>query len=149
MAKRCFVWICKRQQIKVRKGHARLIMVKNTAYAWRQMIFFLSLASEDERREFLAWAEDHLTKQSDQFQQRFRPAMIGLTLGLEGALIEAHAATGARRFLGWSKDPHWLLAGMGNDARRALSNRILEHLNDASTVGVQAPCNVSSTEVHS
>jgi hypothetical protein len=115
MAKRCFVWICKRQQIKVRKGHARSIMVKNTAYAWRQMVFFLSLASEDERREFLVWAEDHLTKQSDQFQQRFLPAIIGLKLGLDGALIEAHAATGARRFLGWSKEPHWLLAGLAGE----------------------------------
>jgi len=113
MAKRCFVWICKRQQINARKRHARLIMVKNTAYAWRQMIFFLSLASEDERREFLVWAEDHLTQQSDQFQRRFRPAMIGLKLGLDGASIEAHASAGARRFLGWSKDPHWLLASVG------------------------------------
>lgn len=115
MAKRCFAWICKRQQIKIGKGHARLIMVKNTAYAWRQMIFFLSIASEGERHEFLTWAEDHLNKQSDQFQQRFRPAMMGLKLGLDGALIEAHAATGARRFLGWSKEPHWLLADQAGD----------------------------------
>jgi hypothetical protein len=62
MAKRCFIWICKRQQIKIRKGHARLIMVKNTAYAWRQMIFFLSLTSDGDSREFLSWAEETPTQ---------------------------------------------------------------------------------------
>ena len=113
MAKRCFVWISKRQQIKTRKGHARLITVKNTAYAWRQMIFFLSLTNDGERREFLSWAGEQLHKQSDEFQQRFRPAMIGFELAIAGDSIEAHSATGARRFLGWSKGPHWLLAGEG------------------------------------
>lgn len=109
MAKECFLWICKRQQITIRKNHARLIMVKNTAYAWRQMIFFLSLASDDDRRGFLAWAGEHLNKQSEEFRQRFRPAMIGLELALTGGSIEAGSASGARRFLGWSKEPHWLL----------------------------------------
>ena len=113
MAKRCFIWICKRQQIKIRKGHARLLMVKNTAYAWRQMIFFLSLTSDGEQRQFLSSAEEHLNKQSDEFQQRFRPAMIGLKLAVAGGSVEADSATGARRFLGWSKEPHWLLAGQG------------------------------------
>lgn len=33
MAKQCFRWICRRQQMKVGNWHARLIMLKNTAYA--------------------------------------------------------------------------------------------------------------------
>ena len=113
LAQQCFVWICKRQQIKIREGHARLIMVKNTAYAWRQMIFFLSLTSDGEQRQFLSWAEGHLNKQSDEFQERFRPAMIGLRLAVVGGSVEADSAIGARRFLGWSEEPHWLLAGYG------------------------------------
>lgn len=113
LAQQCFVWICKRQQIKIRKGHARLIMVKNTAYAWRQMIFFLSLTSDGEQRQFLSWAEGHLNRQSDEFQERFRPAMIGLRLAVVGSSVEADSAIGARPFLGWSKEPHWLLAGYG------------------------------------
>ena len=43
LAKECFQWICQRQQMKINDWHAKLIMVKNTAYAWRQMIFFLAL----------------------------------------------------------------------------------------------------------
>lgn len=107
-------------------------MVKNTAYAWRQMIFFLSLASEDERRQFLIWAEDHVNKPSDEFQQRFRPAMIGMKLGLDGALIEAHPATGARRFLGWSKEPHWLLAGRAGEQTRERSSCRSPAINHAA-----------------
>ena len=48
MARYCFHWICERQQMKIDRWHARLIMVKNTAYAWRQMIFFLSLLPKEE-----------------------------------------------------------------------------------------------------
>jgi hypothetical protein len=111
MAKRCFLWICKRQQIKIHNAHARLIMVKNTAYAWRQMIFFLSLADDGYVSNFVSWAEDYFSAQPDEFQQRFRPALVGLKLAMGGGSIEADSATGGRRFLGWSKSPHWLLAG--------------------------------------
>ena len=60
MAKLCFRWICKRHQMKIDKWHARLIMVKNTAYAWRQMVFFLALLPDRSVADFLVWAEDHL-----------------------------------------------------------------------------------------
>src|SRR5262249_41163031 len=43
MAQPCFRWICQRQQMKIDKWHAKLTMLKNTAYAWRQMVFFLAL----------------------------------------------------------------------------------------------------------
>ena len=36
MARRSFEWIVRRQQIEESNWHARLIMVKNTAYAWRR-----------------------------------------------------------------------------------------------------------------
>ena len=35
-------------------------MIKNSAYAWRQMIFFLALLPTDTTDTFLAWAHDHL-----------------------------------------------------------------------------------------
>jgi hypothetical protein len=43
LARRCFTWICWRQQLKSADWRSRLHMVKNTAYAWRQMVFFLWL----------------------------------------------------------------------------------------------------------
>ena len=40
----CFAWICRRHERKVEGGHANLIMIKNTAYAWRQAVFYLALS---------------------------------------------------------------------------------------------------------
>jgi hypothetical protein len=108
MAKRCLQWICKRLQMKADKGHARLIMLKNAAYAWRQMIFFLSLRDHREVDDFLQWAEVHLGKQTEAFRSCFRPALKGLALAASGKRIEDIPTSDARRFLGWSKTRHWL-----------------------------------------
>jgi hypothetical protein len=112
MAERCFRWVCRRQQVKIAEWHARLTMVKNTAYAWRQMVFFLALLPEGNVTDFLAWAEEHLNAQSEEFRNRFRPAVRGLALAAAGTAIDAESEgrDGARRFLGWSKERHWLLA---------------------------------------
>ncbi len=109
MAKVCFQWVCERQQMKIDQAHARLVRVKNTAYAWRQMIFFLALLSGTEQTNFLEWAASYFEKQSEAFQSRFRPAFEGLILAAKGLSIDN--AAGARRFLGWSKSRHWLLDG--------------------------------------
>lgn len=115
LAQRCFLWICRSQQTKLQLWHARLIMIKNTAYAWRQMIFFLSLLSRDEQVRVLSWCADHFGKQSVAFRNRFAPAMKGLSLAAAGESPDgAHAAAiDARRFLGWSVEQHWLLVRPG------------------------------------
>jgi hypothetical protein len=76
------------------------------------MVFFLALLPERNVTDFLAWAEQHLKAQSGQFQNRFRPAVSGLALAAAGTAIdrESGGRDGARRFLGWSKERHWLLA---------------------------------------
>jgi hypothetical protein len=105
LAQLCFTWICRRQQVKANEWHARSIMVKNTAYAWRQMVFFLALLPRAEVQEFISWAEEHMKKQTDDFQTRFRPAMQGLALAVDGQSIDDpyENRLGARRFLGWTK----------------------------------------------
>jgi hypothetical protein len=107
MARQCFRWICRRLQMKTDQWHARLITLKNTAYAWRQMVFFISLLPFSEVAGFLRWAEDHLNGQSEAFQTRFRPVWKGLALAAKGHSPDSEAD--ARRFLGWSKTRHWLL----------------------------------------
>jgi hypothetical protein len=111
MAKRCFRWICKRQQMKIDDWHARLVTLKNTAYAWRQMIFFLALRPQSEVADFLCWAEAHLNAQKKAFQERFRPALEGLKLAAAGEIIDSASTRNAsgRLFLGWSKTRHWML----------------------------------------
>ena len=107
MAKQCFRWVCMRQQVNADRFHARLIMVKNTAYAWRQMVFYLSLMPEREVTDFMNWAGQHIDKQRGDFRQRFMPSLRGLSLAVDGRSPES--GTDARLFVGWSKS-HWLLA---------------------------------------
>ena len=121
MVERCFRWICKRQQMKVDDWHARLIAIKNTAYAWRQMIFFLSFMPAEERESCLQWISDYFEEQDRSFVSRFRPAVSGLMLAGEfcgredalgdGDLFESDRARecNAERFLGWSSKRHWLM----------------------------------------
>lgn len=111
MARSCFEWICRRQQATADKRHARMIMVKNTAYAWRQMIFYLSFCAQADVQAFLAWANEYFQQQAADFQIRFRPSLLGLQLAVAGHALDGPMATeqGARCFLGWSKQPHWLL----------------------------------------
>jgi hypothetical protein len=112
MAKRCFAWVCKRQQVREDKWHARLKMLKNTAYAWRQMVFFLALLPSRDVDGFLRWAEGQLNAQEEDFRKRFEPALRGLVLVADGESLDQHPASrsDARRFLGWSTTRHWLLA---------------------------------------
>jgi hypothetical protein len=71
------------------------------------LVLYLSLVPTSEVEQFLAWAEGHLSEQPAEFQSRFRPAVEGLRRAAVGETPEY--GTTARRFLGWSKDRHWLL----------------------------------------
>jgi hypothetical protein len=108
MARHCFMWICRRQQMKIDVHHGKLIMLKNTAYAWRQMIFYLSLLSQPELEKFLAWAEAHFEEQTQEFRDRFRPALNGLKLVADGGSLDGTSVRKgyARSFLGWSAEKH-------------------------------------------
>jgi hypothetical protein len=112
LARDCFEWICRRHQMKVDRWHARLIGVKKIAYGWRQMLFFLALLPPDEIRVFLKWAEEHLSKQEQDFRVRFHTALRGLAVAAEGRSLDDRPAVEqeARRLLGWSKERHWLLS---------------------------------------
>jgi hypothetical protein len=113
LARRCFAWVCRRLRQKAEPWKARLRAVKNAAYAWRQMVFFLALLPGGAVREFLGWAEEHLGQQAEGFQSRFRPALAGLVRAAQGLPPgeqggEDHPAS-ARPFLGWTTGKHWLL----------------------------------------
>jgi hypothetical protein len=113
LARRCFAWICRRQQQKIDVWQPRLRMLKNSAYAWRQMVFFLALMPVGAVETFLGWADDHLARQRPDFQARFRPALQGLALTPTGGSLDDQDQSGRagepRRFLGWSTERHWLL----------------------------------------
>jgi hypothetical protein len=113
LARRCFECICLRQQRVTGDWRAEMQAVKNCAYAWRQMILYLSLANADEMPRFLDWASEHVGKQRADFRHRFAPALAGLQVVAAGGRFGSDGldpATGGRRFLGWTVGRHWLLS---------------------------------------
>lgn len=111
LARACFIWICRKQQLKLTDYHAALVVMKNTAYAWRQMIVFVSLASRDRRIEFAAWLQQELLKQEPAFAERFEPIVAELRAVLEG---QRATVSRADRFLGWSIGKHPLMPTFGS-----------------------------------
>lgn len=106
MAKTCFTWICSLLQARPHSRHQQLVDVKNSAYAWRQMLFFLSLVPRSEVAAFIAWASLHLEAQAPVFQRRFDPAIKGLQAAFQKAPMPAEG----RRLLGWTTGDHWLFS---------------------------------------
>jgi hypothetical protein len=111
LARSCFGWICGRHQRGVTHWRARLQMLKNTAYAWRQLVFFLALVERNEVDAFLSWAGERLGRQTPAFRERFAPALRGLALAAAGGRFDPDGTAeggAARRFLGWAVGGHWL-----------------------------------------
>lgn len=103
--KKCFVWICKRQQIKLNDYHAKLVMIKNTAYAWRQMIFFLSQLEREKQNEIGDFLYEHLYQQSALFSKTFEPIVTRLV-----DLVKGKSPRNDYIFTGWTVGAHYLLA---------------------------------------
>ena len=108
LAQRCFAWICTAQSQEGARSRTRLRRVKKTAYAWRQMLFFLSIGEVSPVR-FVAWASEQLHGQPPAIGARLAPALAGLRHVAKGGAFDAdgHAPGGGRRFLGWTTELHW------------------------------------------
>lgn len=103
MAKSTLDWVFQRLQIKTDHWHASLIHVKNAAYAWRQLTFYLSLVDADVLTEFVDWVDQRLQDQPAAFVSRFQSTLDGLRIAADGGTM-------SRPFLGWAKGEHPLLA---------------------------------------
>ncbi|MBA3499256.1 MAG: hypothetical protein M4D80_25785 [Myxococcota bacterium] len=106
-AEECFRWIVR--QLRMPGSHYEtLVRLKNAAYAWRQMVFYLSFVRDV--ADFIAWARARLARSDVAFRTRFEPAMCGLELAAAGtwSTSPAFAAGGGRVFTGWSTERHWL-----------------------------------------
>jgi hypothetical protein len=101
MALRCFEWICWRQQTPLTDWRAKLQMTKNTAYAWRQMIAFMSELTPAEQGVAFESIESTAGNQSTEYQARFAPALAGL-----GRAISGETPSSDEVFLGWVQGIH-------------------------------------------
>jgi hypothetical protein len=109
-ARTCFKWTSRQLQLKFTDWRTELHTIKNCAYAWRQMIFYVSLLPDDERNAFLGWCREHFEQQPAHFRRRFAPAMNGLLAVADGDTFDSEGRhySGGVRFLGWTTDRHWL-----------------------------------------
>ncbi|MEY9995082.1 hypothetical protein ABIE67_007114 [Streptomyces sp. V4I8] len=110
LAHRCFATVC-RLTARVQGNPRPLPTIKDAAYAWRQMLFHLSLCPADEQRRFLTGLAEETARHPAHVATRLSPALAGLALTVEGGAFDTDGTADggrARRFLGWSRTGHWM-----------------------------------------
>ncbi|MGW5002197.1 hypothetical protein ACWEP8_31535 [Streptomyces hydrogenans] len=108
-ARRCFGTV-ERLTERAGRGPYRLSALKDAAYAWRQLVFHLSLCGEAERSEVLAWLPAEAARRP-LVTSRLAPALLGLRHVADGGLFDTEGtarAGRARRLTGWTASGHWL-----------------------------------------
>lgn len=83
LARRCFVTVC-RLTARAQYERRPLGTVKDAAYAWRQMLFHLSLCDAGEAAGVLSWTRGEVAGHPAQPAARLAPALAGLRLVVDG-----------------------------------------------------------------
>lgn len=110
LARRCFGTVC-RLTTRVHHNPWPYSTIKDAAYAWRQLVFHLSLCPPSEQRRVLDGLDAEAARHAPHVAARLAPALAGLRLVADGgAFAPDGTADGgrARRLLGWTTDGHWL-----------------------------------------
>ncbi|QEI05692.1 hypothetical protein FXN63_07435 [Pigmentiphaga aceris] len=99
LARKCFAWVLRHLQLTGGGHHVERHRRKNAAYAWRQMVFLLSLQTKP-LDAFLAYADTLLSAQPKDFVRGFYPISLGLHMAVESPEIW-HTSRELMPFLGW------------------------------------------------
>ncbi|OQD53289.1 hypothetical protein BM536_027665 [Streptomyces phaeoluteigriseus] len=113
LARRSFGTVC-RLTARMHGNPRPLTTIKDTAYAWRQMLFHLSLCTEEEQARTLTWVAEEAGRQPGHVMDRLAPALTGLRQVAEGGSADTGAG---RRLLGWSTGGHWMRGPGGAGGR--------------------------------
>ncbi|MGF1428398.1 hypothetical protein [Kitasatospora sp. LaBMicrA B282] len=106
LARRSFGTVCQ-AVARIRHNPRPLSTIKDAAYAWRHLVFQLSLCDPATQARVIAELGAELTRQPVHVAARLAPALVGLRRAAAGSPGDA---TPARPFLGWTTGPHWLRA---------------------------------------
>ncbi|WP_424641420.1 hypothetical protein [Embleya sp. AB8] len=113
LARRSFTAVC-RLTARV-QGHPRpLSTIKDAAYAWRQLVFHLSMCAEAERDGVISWLYEEAYRQPTHVARRLAPVLYGLHAVATGGRFNARGTLenkAGRRLVGWTTNGHWLSAG--------------------------------------
>ncbi|MFJ4983348.1 hypothetical protein ACIP9H_06120 [Streptomyces sp. NPDC088732] len=104
LARRCFTSVC-RTTARIHNNPRPLPTIKDAAYAWRQMLFHLSLCPPAVQERVIADLDEEAARQPGHVAARLAPALTGLRQVAAGG--SADSGTG-RRFLGWTTTGHWM-----------------------------------------
>jgi hypothetical protein len=86
-----------------------LSMIKDMAYAWRHMIFYLSVPGTGDSRGVIDQFHIDLADAPEPVRQRIAPALVGLGyVAAGGRFTDEATPAGGRRLLGWTTGRHWL-----------------------------------------
>ncbi|MEU0004081.1 hypothetical protein ABZ079_07215 [Streptomyces sp. NPDC006314] len=99
----CFDTVC-RLTGRVHRNPRPLGAIKDVAYAWRQMVFHLSLCTPDEQRRTVDRLTEDMARQPRHVSGRLAPALTGLRQVMSGDPADAGKG---RLLLGWSTGGHW------------------------------------------
>lgn len=112
-AQSCFEWVCQRLSLVPASHHAELISLKNSAYAWRQMIALLSELEDAALAASVDQMNLMLGRQATGLQARLRPVMEALQAA---ALDPNFRASRSQQFLGWTLARHPLAREQNTDS---------------------------------
>jgi hypothetical protein len=96
---------------RLRNNPRPLRTVKDLAYTWRQLVFFLAMSDAAAQQAFVHDARERLANMPEHIR-RVAPALDGLEAIVAGDSFDAGGRAGSgRRLLGWTVGRHWLLTG--------------------------------------
>lgn len=107
LARRAYITLC-RLLTRVHGNPRPLSTIKDAAYAWRQILFFLSLCGLEDQIAVIAWFQEEARRHPEHVTLRLDPVLAGLRHVLVGGGLDDGGAPNARRFLGWSTGGHWM-----------------------------------------
>lgn len=83
--------------------------VKDAAYAWRQLVFFLSLLDDDRLHAFLAGARQDAARRPAYIADRVVVLLAALERAVAGESLAVPSFGEDGPFLGWTTRRHWIL----------------------------------------
>ncbi|MFE0463391.1 hypothetical protein ACFW1A_29480 [Kitasatospora sp. NPDC058965] len=106
LARRSFGTVCR--AVALVHGNRRpLPVIKDAAYAWRQLVCYLSLCEPVVQARVIGELAGLAERQPRHVAARLAPVLTGLRSAAAGGSPQDG---GGRQLLGWSTGPHWLAA---------------------------------------
>jgi hypothetical protein len=108
LARRAFATVL-RLAGRIDRNPRPLPMIKDIAYAWRHLVFYLSLPDTGDPRPLVDQFHVDLAAAPETVRARLSPALIGLGyIAAGGRFTGEHTPAGGRRLLGWTTGRHWM-----------------------------------------